>query len=365
MTMKILFKYLLQELVKVFAMCFAGLMSVYLVVDFFEKLRKFLKHDAEWVDILLYFGLKIPHISFQIAPVAILMATLLSLGILSRNNEITAMRSSGMSLFRITLPFTCFAAAAALALLFLSAVIVPLSNLRAEDVKNVRIKKERVAHAFRAERTWVEVGAHLLMNIESVGHGGNTLHGVSLYRLGPNFQLAEVIEAREVHHTDGGWVLRTGTQRTLLRNGMVRTIPFEARPVALPQIPEDFDTRLAVESAEMTLAELKAYAERLHRSGYTYSRFLTDYYGRVAFPFVALVMGIVGIALSLRVAGIRGGGMARGIGLALLISFLYWTTHSVAIALGHGGVLMPMLAGWFANLVFFTFGFYLLLRVRY
>jgi lipopolysaccharide export system permease protein len=76
-------------------------------------------------------------------------------------------------------------------------------------------------------------------------------------------------------------------------------------------------------------------------------------------------MVVVGIALSLRRTGVRGSGMAMGIGQAMAVGFFYWSTHSVAIALGRGGALAPMLAGWMANLVFLTFGFYLLLKVRY
>ncbi|HSF68763.1 MAG TPA: LptF/LptG family permease, partial [Nitrospira sp.] len=81
--MPIIFRYLLREYAKIFLMCFAGLMTVYLVIDFFEKVRRFLSFDARWVDVLSYFALKIPGISFQIIPLAVLMATLLTLGLLS------------------------------------------------------------------------------------------------------------------------------------------------------------------------------------------------------------------------------------------------------------------------------------------
>lgn len=81
--MTILFRYLFREYAKIFTMCFSGLMTVYLVIDFFEKVRRFLRYDANWLDVLTYFILKVPAISFQIAPLAILMATLLTFGLLS------------------------------------------------------------------------------------------------------------------------------------------------------------------------------------------------------------------------------------------------------------------------------------------
>lgn len=115
----------------------------------------------------------------------------------------------------------------------------------------------------------------------------------------------------------------------------------------------------------MTLREIRAYVDRLHLGGTMLPRLLTDYYGRIAFPCVTLIMVIVGIALSLRRTGVRGSGMAMGIGQAMAVGFFYWSTHSVAIALGRGGALSPMLAGWMANMVFLTFGLYLLMKVRY
>ena len=125
--MPILFRYLLREYGKIFTMCFSGLMTVYLVIDFFEKVRRFLRYDANWLDVLTYFLLKAPAISFQIAPLAILMATLLTFGLLSRGHEITAMRSCGFSLLWVTSPFIVFAAGISLVLLLFSSTVIPLA----------------------------------------------------------------------------------------------------------------------------------------------------------------------------------------------------------------------------------------------
>ena len=101
--MTILSRYILREALRIFLMAFSGLMTIYLVVDFFEKTRKFSDHDPRFVDVAVYFLFRTPEIAFQMAPLAVLLATLLSLGTLSRTREITAMRSCGMSLFRVAL----------------------------------------------------------------------------------------------------------------------------------------------------------------------------------------------------------------------------------------------------------------------
>ena len=80
--MPILFRYLFREYAKIFMMCFSGLMTVYLVIDFFEKVRRFLRYDADWLDVLTYFLLKVPAISFQIAPLAILTFIVIGTGLI-------------------------------------------------------------------------------------------------------------------------------------------------------------------------------------------------------------------------------------------------------------------------------------------
>jgi lipopolysaccharide export system permease protein len=362
--MTIIFRYILYEYSKIFFMCFAGLMTVYLVVDFFEKVRKFIRYDAELLTILGYFVLRTPSITFQIAPLAILMATLLALGMLSRNHEVTAMRSCGISLYRIASPFVAFSLAVSLLLFGISAWVMPYATAQAEYVKTAQIEKKSGLATFKADRPWIQIGDQTLMNIRAVEPDGTTLRGISLYQLGPDFRLTEITEATEVRYGPDGWVLHKGVSRSLLPDGRLVTERFRTKPIRMSQTPEDFNTWASVESEEMTLPALRSYIDRLRKDGYSFVRMLTDYYGRIAFPFVCLVMTIVGIALSLRRSGVRGSGMAIGIGQALAIGFLYWTTHSIAIAFGHSGVLAPLMAGWIANLLFLSFGFYLFLKVR-
>lgn len=360
----ILFTYLWKEFAKVFLMCFAGLMTIYVVVDFFEKLRRFMKFDAHIIDILQYFILRTPSITLQIAPLAVLMATLLTLGLLSRNREITAMRACGVSLFKIARPFLVFGALLSVLLLFMSWVVIPSATSAAEYVRNFAIEKKSPV-SLKAARPWLQVRGQALMNVELVEAGGSTLRGVRLYQLAPDFRLIGITEARWADYGSKGWQLHDGIERRFLPDGGVASRHFDRRPVALSQVPQDFESWLSVESDLLPLNELAAYIERLQRDGYGFSRLLTDFHARIAFPLVSLIMVCVGIALSLRRMGTRGAGIAVGVGQALVVGFFYWVTNSVAVALGRSGVLMPLLAGWMANLVFLSFGLYLLLKVRY
>ena len=178
--MPILFRYLFKEYAKIFLMCFAGLMTVYLVIDFFEKVRRFLSYDARWVDVLSYFALKVPAISFQIIPLAVLMATLLTLGLLSRNNEITALRSCGVSLSWIASPFLTFAAMMTLVLLLFSSTVIPLATSKAEEIRVIFIEKKAPSAVVKLPLPWTRVDADTLLHVTSVTLGGDTLAGVQL-----------------------------------------------------------------------------------------------------------------------------------------------------------------------------------------
>ncbi|THJ17116.1 MAG: LPS export ABC transporter permease LptG, partial [Nitrospira sp. CG24D] len=343
--MTILFRYILREYAKIFLMCFSGLMTIYLVIDFFEKVRRFLKFDANMVDVLTYFVLKTPAISFQITPLAILMATLLTLGLLARNNEITAMRSCGISLTWIASPFLIFAACVSLILLSFSSTVIPLALEKAEEIRLVRIEKKPAPMAVKAPRPWIRMGSDSLMHVAEVEIGGTVLHRVHLYHFHNGFRLDRMTEAATATYTPDGWMLQNGNQRRFHPDGSVALIQFGQQPVELSLIPDDFSTWLAGDSETMTIRDIRGYMSRFKNEGSSFARLLTDYYGRLAFPFVAVIMVIVGIALSLRRSGVRGGTMAVGIGQAFVVGFCYWTTHSIAIALGRGGLLAPMLAG--------------------
>jgi lipopolysaccharide export system permease protein len=363
--MTILFRYIFREYAKIFAMCFAGLLTIYLVIDFFEKIRRFLRYDVSILPTLSYFALKIPAISYQIAPLAILMATLLTLGLLSRSNEITAMRSCGISLLWISSPFLVFATAVALVLLSFSSTIIPLASEKAEQVRLVQIEKKPAPLTMKASQPWARISADALMQVNEIDVGGATIRGIRLFHFDPAFRLDRMTEAAEAQYTSEGWMLFNGNQRRFSSDNTVDLITFSKQPVDLPLIPADFITSLSGDTETMTFRAIRNYVGRFRHAGFSFTRMLTDYYGRLAFPFVTLIMVVVGLALSLRRSGVRGGSMAVGIGQAFLVGFCYWTTHSIAIALGRGGVVAPMLAGWMANALFASFGLYLLLKVRY
>jgi lipopolysaccharide export system permease protein len=345
-------------------LCLAGLASVYLVVDFVEKVRKFVSYQAEFQHVLWYFVLKLPSILFQITPLAVLMSSLLTLAILSRNNEITAIRSSGVSLYWVAIPFLAIAQLVSLLMLWANHAVIPSANQQAENLREVRIERRSPQAVFQGNGIWVRLGDHTLLKGDLADDTSPKLYGISLYRLEPDFTIRELLYAKELLHEDGRWVLVSGVNRTLAADRAVQSRSFDRLPIVLNQKPEDFRRTIRVASDTLSLRDLTAYVERLRQDGYNPARYATELFGRTAFPFVCLIMALIGISLSLMETGTRGTGLVKGVGYSLLIGFLYWATHSVALALGRSDVVPPLLAGWTANALFFPFAGYLFLRVR-
>lgn len=363
--MTILFRYILREFSKIFGMCFAGLVTIYLVIDFFEKVRRFLRYESGILPILAYFALKIPSISFQVAPFAILVSTLLTLGLLARSNEITAMRSCGISLLWMSSPFLLFAGAVSVVLLTFSSTVIPLASEKAEEVRVIQIEQKPAPVTIQAAQPWARISANALMKIGEIDTTGTTVRRVRIFYFRSPFQLERLTEAEEARYSPNGWILRNGHHRQFLEGDTAKLVQFTEQLIEIPLIPDDFSSSLIGNSETMTFREIQNYLGRFRHEGFSFTRLLTDYYSRVAFPLVTVVMVVVGIALSLRRSGVRGGSMAVGIGQAFIVGFCYWTTNAIAIALGRGGALAPVLAGWMANAVFLSFGLYLLLKVRH
>ena len=354
--MGILFWYILRHYLKILVMCMTGLTSIYLIIDFFEKLRRFLRHDAEISSMLMYFFFKIPDISFKLAPFGALMAALLAIGILNKNHEITAMRSCGFSLFHIAAPFLSVAALTTVVLFGFTAILIPLGNAKAEQIKTVEIQKKPKPLAFTAENLWLRIQNNRIMNVKNVSPDGTRLHSIRLYRLDPTFQLDQVLAAKTVDYTVKGWTLKDVVKRSMTRKGPVKVTQVDELPLELSLTPDDLETWISLEPEHMTLGQLWEHIT---------TRFLTDYWGRIAFSFVTFIMTILGVSLGLHGLGSRTSSVAMSIGQALGISFLFWTTHSVGIALGRSGALAPVIAGWIACFMFLAVSINFMLKVRY
>ncbi len=354
-------RYLLHEQIKIFSLCLTGLMTIYLTVDIFEKIRSFITYKASLSQAVLYFLFRLPQIFLDTTPMAILLATFLTLGLLSRRNELIAMKTGGIHLLRIVTPFLVFGLITSLVLLLFNYSVIPTLNRKADFVRKVLIEKKSPDAYFKQGKLWFRQNQNTLYNIQVIEAPENQLLGITIYKLNKDFGLLEEVEAKEMRYEAGSWVLLDGMHRRFFEDGKIDLLPFSRESVELKKTPDEFK-QLTLHHEEMSYPELANYVSRLKQEGYHFTKYAVDLYRKTSFPFASLVMAVLAIPFALR-EGIRTN-LTRGIGLSLLIGVCYWIILSMILSLGHSGVLPPLLSAWLANLLFLALGFSLFLTMR-
>jgi len=358
--MRILNRYVAQIYLRFFGLCLGAFTAIYLVVDFMERIAKFAKAGAHWYHIALYFLWKTPEIVGQAAPLAVLMATLLTLGTLSMSSELTAMRGCGVSLTRISTPILLLAVLISLLTLFIGEMVLPKSYAERTYIQTVLIDKKSPSTFFRQHNIWHRDESTIL-RATLFDPETSTLRGITLWEMDPTLTPVQRVDAASGVLTPSGWVFYDAVVREL-RSGEpsgTRTVPALSAPLKLQ--PEDLKV-LGKYSDNMTIEQLRRYCDKLAAGGYDPTRYVAQMHARIALPFSSAIMAFLGIPFSLRSS--RSSGIARGVGISLAIGFLYTIINSVILSFGQAGVLPPVVAAWATNFIFLMAGIWLALTVE-
>lgn len=356
--MRILDRYLSLEFLKVFTFSLIVFLSLYVIVDLFDRLARFLDAPA-WV-VVQYYCNRLPWIAFQVIPVSVLLAALLSLGNLARHNELLAMKMGQLSSLRIVTPLLILSLLASLAALVMGESIVPRMNERALNLYRVKVKKVAAFQRTKENDIWYRAKGNRFLHISLMEVASGTVRGFTLFELSPDFQLIRRVDAKEARWHEGRWWLKEGEVSLTRPDGTYRVDSFTTLALELEEGPADL-AQVVRESEEMSSAELREYIERLVKSGVNSIRYKVDLAAKGSTAFVSLVMAIIGIAFALRTG--KGGVMAWA-GACVLVGVCYWILLSVSISLGRGGVLHPLIAAWLPNALFTAAGLGSLLTLK-
>jgi lipopolysaccharide export system permease protein len=357
--MRILTRYVAKAYLRMLALCLGAFIAIYLVVDFMEKIARFTRSDAHWYHIALFFVAKTPEIVSQAVPLAVLMATLLTLGTLSMNSELTAMRSCGIGLARITAPILVLALLISVLTLFVGELVLPRSYAERTYIQEVLIEKKSPSMYFRQHNIWHrEEGAILRASLFDPSN--QSLKGITLWELKNGTDPVKRTDAASGLLNEQGWVFQDAVVREIRGGEVQSTKKFASLQVPLKLKPADLKV-LGKYSDGMTITELKHYCDKLKAGGYDPTRYLAQMHSRFSLPFGCAVMAFLGIPFALRSG--RSSGIALGIGLSLGIGFLYVIVNSVIISFGQIGLLPPIVAAWATNFIFLLVGTWLSLTV--
>lgn len=354
--MSILHRYIFREIFKFLAIVLAAVVTVYLAVDFFEKIDNFMEAGLPIFRALSYFTLKIPLIVSQVLPVAILLSVLIAFGLMGRNNETTALRSCGVSTWYLGRPVLGIGLLLTLALFLISELVVPLTMSKANHIWLREVRKEKAVLS-EGKNIWIK-GERSIIHVRFYSPVEKAAFGVSVNRFDEGFRLVRRLDAKKGVYREGRWILSAVMEQTLdEKDGTYRVDWSDSLTEPLPFAPEDLN-QVVKKSEEMNLAELLAYVRKVNEEGYDATAYRVDLHAKLSFPFVCLLMSIIGTGFS---ATGRIRGLAVGIASGLGIAFLYWVLHSLFVSFGYGEMLPPVIAAWAANAVFFCSGLLILM----
>ena len=358
---RILHRYVVREYLKIFSLSLSSLILIYVIVLFLQKIDLIIKYQAPFYLIFEYLLYRIPEVIFQwILPYAVLLATLLTLGTLSRHSEITAMKAGGISLYRIISPLLFIALLISLCSFLGNEYLVPYTNQRTQYLLDVKVRKEQPSGFFKNYKIWYRSDQRIF-NIQLVDPQEKVLKGFTLYQFDNHFRCTQRIDAREAKWINGQWKFSEGAMRDFDEGGSIQMTPFREMEFSLPENWETFQT-IERQSKEMSYSELRTYIQKIQSAGYDATRYLVDLYAKHSYPLLNLIMVLIGVPFALKTG--RSGGVALSIGMSVMIGFAYGVTFYIFISFGKSGILSPFLSSWIPTLLFGLAGIFALMSVR-
>lgn len=359
--MTILDRYVTKEFIRIFVLVLLLFVSLFLIVEFIERIRMFLSNNASLHQIAYYFFFSVPMMISQVTPASVLLASLIAFSSLSRNCEIVAMKANGISLYRTSLPVIITSALICILAFVNSEFIAPYSNQKAEHIKLVEVQKQEPMGTFKQNQLWYR-GKDGIYNFKLFDPQMNTLQGITINYLDKDFTLMMRIDAEKAEWKDGQWVFYNLLITRFTEGEFPSLEHISTKVIDLPEKPSDFNI-IQKKTDTMGYAELRKYVKKIQSEGYDATRYITDMHGKIAFALVSIILVIIGISFSLMKTE-RSGGIMQSIGIGIIIGFSYWIVHAFALSVGRSGTIPPIISAWFANIVLGVASTIMFLRVK-
>ena len=358
--MSIISKYLTKEIFKYFSIILVTIICIFLAVDFFEKIDNFMEAGLPFSRAISFFLFRIPFIIAQIAPICILLAVLIVFGLMSKNNEIVALKSSGVSVYFFLKPVLSIGLLLSVLLFLLSDILVPMTINKANTIWLKEVKRKSAVIS-KEKNIWIKDNRSIF-NIKYYNPSNKTISGVTLYYFDEDFALSRRVDAEQGFYKNGKWVFNelmvqirdkeTGNYLITLHDQKIEKFDF---------LPDDLK-RVIKKSEEMNFKELFLYIKNVESEGYDATIYRVDLHSKLAFPFVCIIMCLLATGITVR--GKLKGTLSVCIAYGIGIVFLYWVFYSFCLSLGYGGILPPIIAAWMANIIFLCFGIITLLNAE-
>ncbi len=364
---RILDEYILREFLAMFLLVLAGFAVLMIVFTFFDLVGDILRNHIALSIVGDYLLNLTPSMLYQIAPLAVLIASLVTFGVMNRNSEIVAIKATGISLYRLMVPIAAIATALALALFLFDQYYLPQANRRQEALRNV-IKGRPPQTYLHPEQTWMmgqkpqpgEPGR--IFYYEFFDRDRNEFANLSVFEFDPaTFQLTRrIFSKRAAWDADsGGWVFENGWVRDIQGASVTDYRAFLRTSFPEIRATPDYFKKEDLQSQEMNFGQLDHYIRDLQQSGFDTKRLSVALWHKLSYPLIAVVMAVLAIPFALSMG--RRGSMA-GLAVAIAVALAYFVVDNLFGAMGNVNYLPPSMAAWSADVLFALVGGYLLLR---
>jgi len=357
--MKVLSKYISKEFIKLFILCQLIFLSMFLVIDFVQKLDNFLEANVSKGKIFSYFLYKIPYITVQMMPIAILIAVIIVFCILKKNNEIMAMKACGLDILRLSQSIIIASLLLSIVSFLLSELVVPYSSSKCNEIWDIEVEKQNPAHFYGSDQIWYKTSnaIYWIRHFDSVG---NIMQNPVFYFFDKDFRLVRKIEGKRGIWENGVWKIEEGIIQKIQDNGDYEVTKFVDFFLEIDKTPDTFKRRIK-EPEDMSYQQLKRYAKTVGTEGYDNTEYLVDLNLKLSFPLISLVLALLGIPVALE---LKKGGIPLAVSIGIGLCFLYYVVMGVSRSLGLSGILPPLLSAWTANLLFVFFGAYMIMTLE-
>jgi len=338
--------------------CFDAFLMLWIVLDLLDNLSDFIQYHARLTDVLHYYLIVLPEAIVLILPMSLLLGVLFCLSNLGKHNELIAMRASGLSVTRLAMPLLAIGALAATVVFAVNEAFVPRAKERADAFMSIlrgRGEKYVLENFF-----YFNAAEHRDWYVHRFNTRSGEMDHVEVRQQKPDGSPDIEIFADRAHWAESKWTFYDADIYDYKQ-----TKPIHVAETNFPAIKES-PKRLAVEARkpdQLTTSELRHYIRVMLRSGRKarLAEYQVIYDYRYAFPLTSLLVVWIGIPLGMRVS--RRGPML-GVGMALLLVVAYYFMSNIALAMGKGERIPPLLAAWLTNVVFSVVGGVLLARAR-
>jgi LPS export ABC transporter permease LptF/LPS export ABC transporter permease LptG len=328
---------------------------------FFELLDDIARHRIAFFTVLDYFRYLVPYLVYQLTPLAALVAVLVTLGVLSKNNELVAFKASGISLYRLAAPLLLAGLALAAGMVVMDDTYLPYANQRQDALRNQI--KGRPPQTYTRPQRWIFGENSKIYNYDLFEPSLNLFGGLNVVELDPaTFQIKRRIFATRAQWSDSQkmWLLESGWIRDFADGTVSRYDRFNATALAELSEPPSYFNREVVQATQMNWRELRRYIRGLRLAGFDVSFLSVEWHRKFAYPFIAPISMLLAIPFAILI-GARGA--VGGVALGIAIGVLYWAVAALLQAMGGVGQLPPMLAGWSPDFIFLFMGMYFFFKM--